>query len=108
MSRGGDDGGDVEYDRVPVAWPQSMTVEEERAILTDVLSAYSALDDGVGYCQGMNFVAAVLLRHMPKEVCVFSPAPPFVWRCRCFWFVSAAFLVCAGHDVLLLALLVLL
>ena len=104
LSRGGDDGGDVEYDRVPVAWPQSMTVEEERAILTDVLSAYSALDDGVGYCQGMNFVAAVLLRHMPKEVCVFPP----VWRCRCFGFVSAAFVVCTGPEAFLLASVVLL
>jgi hypothetical protein len=47
---------------------QPSVVEQKRAVLQDVLLAYSALDSTVGYCQGMNFVAAVFLHHMPKEV----------------------------------------
>ncbi len=58
----------ADVERIPYAWPVTATVEEERAALADLLCAYSAFDDAVGYCQGMNFVAAVLLRHMPKEV----------------------------------------
>lgn len=43
------------------------SVKADRLVLYDTLIAFSALDDAVGYCQGMNFVAAVLLKHMPKE-----------------------------------------
>jgi hypothetical protein len=44
------------------------TLAQEQAALREVLFAYSALDTDVGYCQGMNFIAAVLLRHFPQEV----------------------------------------
>ena len=44
------------------------TLVQEQAALREVLFAYSALDTDVGYCQGMNFIAAVLLRHFPQEV----------------------------------------
>lgn len=49
------------------------TLAQEQAALREVLYAYSTLDTDVGYCQGMNFVAAVLLRHFPQEVrlCVY-------------------------------------
>ncbi|XP_074649702.1 TBC1 domain family member 1-like isoform X2 [Tubulanus polymorphus] len=33
----------------------------------NVLKAYSLLDKEVGYCQGLSFVAGVLLMHMPEE-----------------------------------------
>jgi hypothetical protein len=45
-----------------------VSVEDERGALADLLCAFNALDDGVGYCQGMNFVGAMMLRHMPREV----------------------------------------
>jgi len=35
--------------------------------LFNILAAYSQLDDEVGYCQGLSFVAGVLLMHMPEE-----------------------------------------
>jgi hypothetical protein len=41
--------------------------ESGRAILKRVLRAYSFLDDEVGYCQGMAFVAAVLLIYLEEE-----------------------------------------
>ena len=47
------------------------TLDQERAALREVLFAYSALDTEVGYCQGMNFIAALLLRHFPQEVRAF-------------------------------------
>ena len=36
--------------------------------LTNLLLAYSAFNRSVGYCQGMNFIAATLLREMTEEV----------------------------------------
>lgn len=38
-----------------------------REALREVLHVYSVLDDQVGYCQGMAFVAAALLMHMSSE-----------------------------------------
>ena len=35
--------------------------EEERQSLTNLLEAYAVLDPEVGYCQGMNFVMALIL-----------------------------------------------
>ncbi|XP_063723444.1 TBC1 domain family member 1-like isoform X2 [Symsagittifera roscoffensis] len=35
--------------------------------LYNVLRAYSIIDDDVGYCQGMSFVASVLLMHLTEE-----------------------------------------
>ena len=32
-----------------------------------MLRAYSIIDDDVGYCQGMSFVASVLLMHLTEE-----------------------------------------
>ena len=32
-----------------------------------ILKAYAALDPEVGYCQGMNFLAGVLLMYLPSE-----------------------------------------
>ncbi|GBF87851.1 hypothetical protein Rsub_00563 [Raphidocelis subcapitata] len=39
---------------------------EGQAALRRVLRAYAALDPEVGYCQGMNFVAALLLSYLPE------------------------------------------
>jgi hypothetical protein len=41
--------------------------ESGRATLRRVLRAYSFLDDEVGYCQGMAFLAAVLLTYLEEE-----------------------------------------
>ena len=35
--------------------------------LYNVLRAYSIIDDDVGYCQGMSFVASILLMHVSEE-----------------------------------------
>ncbi|XP_013417491.1 TBC1 domain family member 1 isoform X2 [Lingula anatina] len=35
--------------------------------LFNLLKAYSLLDTEVGYCQGLSFVAGILLMHMPEE-----------------------------------------
>ncbi|XP_075251313.1 TBC1 domain family member 1-like isoform X3 [Convolutriloba macropyga] len=35
--------------------------------LYNILRAYSIIDDDVGYCQGMSFVASVLLMHLTEE-----------------------------------------
>lgn len=39
--------------------------------LFNVLKAYTAYDSKTGYCQGMNFVTAMLLRHIADEEEVF-------------------------------------
>ncbi|GLG97701.1 Ecotropic viral integration site 5 ortholog [Gryllus bimaculatus] len=39
--------------------------------LFNLLKAYSLLDPEVGYCQGLNFVAGVLLLHMPEDSAFF-------------------------------------
>ncbi|KIY93737.1 TBC1 domain family member 1 [Monoraphidium neglectum] len=39
---------------------------EGQAALRRVLRAYAALDPEVGYCQGMNFVGALLLSYLPE------------------------------------------
>ncbi|XP_014478304.1 PREDICTED: TBC1 domain family member 4 isoform X1 [Dinoponera quadriceps] len=39
--------------------------------LFNLLKAYSLLDCEVGYCQGLNFVAGVLLLHMPEDQAFF-------------------------------------
>uniref|UniRef100_UPI00358FBFA1 TBC1 domain family member 4-like isoform X2 n=1 Tax=Myxine glutinosa TaxID=7769 RepID=UPI00358FBFA1 len=36
--------------------------------LYNILKAYSLLDPEVGYCQGLSFVAGVLLLHLPEEL----------------------------------------
>lgn len=35
--------------------------------LFNVLKAYSSYDIEVGYCQGINYIAALLLTHIEKE-----------------------------------------
>ena len=35
--------------------------------LYNILKAYSLLDQEVGYCQGLSFVAGILLLHMGEE-----------------------------------------
>lgn len=35
--------------------------------LTNILKAYAAMDPEVGYCQGMNFLAGVVLTYLPSE-----------------------------------------
>ena len=35
--------------------------------LFNLLKAYSLLDREVGYCQGLSFVAGVLILHLPEE-----------------------------------------
>ncbi len=37
-----------------------------------VLRAYAVYDTEVGYCQGMNFLAALLLTWMPNEATAFG------------------------------------
>ena len=36
--------------------------------LFNILKAYSLLDEEVGYCQGLSFVAGVLLMHVSQTV----------------------------------------
>jgi hypothetical protein len=36
-----------------------------------VLKAYTSYDPEIGYCQGMNFIASVLLQHIPDEEACF-------------------------------------
>lgn len=36
-------------------------------LLYKVSKAYSVYDDEVGYCQGLSFIAATLLLHLPEE-----------------------------------------
>jgi hypothetical protein len=43
------------------------TEEEAHHVLANVLLAYASHDPQVGYCQGMNFVAAFLLTKMTEE-----------------------------------------
>lgn len=40
--------------------------------LQRVLRAYAVYDTEVGYCQGMNFLAGLLLTYMPNEACAFG------------------------------------
>jgi hypothetical protein len=40
--------------------------------LLRVLRAYAVYDTEVGYCQGMNFLAALLLTWMPNEATAFG------------------------------------
>eukprot|EP00753_Platysulcus_tardus_P021597 PLAT9053.6.p1 GENE.PLAT9053.6~~PLAT9053.6.p1 ORF type:complete len:600 (-),score=247.02 PLAT9053.6:108-1874(-) len=44
-----------------------MGKEERTAVLRRLLSAYSQLDSELGYCQGMNFMAALLLHWFDEE-----------------------------------------
>jgi hypothetical protein len=39
--------------------------------LRNILTAYSAYDSEVGYCQGMGFIAAILIMHMRTEEIAF-------------------------------------
>lgn len=41
--------------------------EEGQTQLRNVLRAYAAYDPEVAYCQGMNFIAGLLLLYMPSE-----------------------------------------
>jgi Holliday junction resolvase RusA-like endonuclease len=41
--------------------------EDFQKSLYNVLKAYSLYDEGVGYCQGLSFVAALLLMKVPEE-----------------------------------------
>jgi hypothetical protein len=42
-----------------------------RATLFNVLVSYSRLNPTVGYCQGMSYIAAILLMHSQSEVDAF-------------------------------------
>lgn len=52
-------------------FPLHSKFQEERGpgqkALFNVIKAYSVMDEEVGYCQGMGFVAATLLMHMGEE-----------------------------------------
>ena len=39
--------------------------------LTEVLCAYAAYDENIRYCQGMNFIAAVLVLYLPQSEAAF-------------------------------------
>ncbi|GFY05647.1 TBC1 domain family member 1 [Trichonephila clavipes] len=45
----------------------SQTLGSGQLSLFNLLKAYSLLDKEVGYCQGLSFVAGILLLHMPEE-----------------------------------------
>ncbi len=38
-----------------------------QAMLFNILAVYARVNPAVGYCQGMAYVAAVLLMHMAEE-----------------------------------------
>ena len=42
-------------------------LSEKRAALFNILKAYSLNDLEVGYCQGMGFVAGIILLYLPEE-----------------------------------------
>ncbi len=46
--------------------------EAGKLSLLRVLRAYAVYDTEVGYCQGMNFLAALLLTWMPNEATAFG------------------------------------
>jgi len=46
--------------------------EKGRRSLQNVLLAYAAYDPEVGYCQGMNFLAGLLLLYLPDEEIAFG------------------------------------
>jgi hypothetical protein len=43
---------------------------DRQTALQHLLQAYSIHDLAVGYCQGMNFLAAFALTQLPEEVCM--------------------------------------
>ena len=43
------------------------TAESGENRLYNVLKAYTSYDPEIGYCQGMNFIAVMLLTYMPDE-----------------------------------------
>ncbi|KAF8784397.1 TBC1 domain family member 1 like protein [Argiope bruennichi] len=45
----------------------SQTLGPGQLSLFNLLKAYSLLDKEVGYCQGLSFVAGILLLHMPED-----------------------------------------
>ncbi|KAG8199210.1 hypothetical protein JTE90_016030 [Oedothorax gibbosus] len=45
----------------------SQTLGPGQLSLFNLLKAYSLFDQEVGYCQGLSFVAGILLLHMPEE-----------------------------------------
>lgn len=47
------------------------TPEGQRSLL-NVLQAYAAFDEEVNYCQGMNFLAALMLTWLPREAEAFG------------------------------------
>jgi Rab-GTPase-TBC domain len=53
---------------VPRTFPLESAMDAEKcAALHRVLVAYASHNPQVGYCQGMNFIAGLLLLHMPEE-----------------------------------------
>ncbi|KAI9228147.1 MAG: rab-GTPase-TBC domain-containing protein, partial [Piptocephalis tieghemiana] len=56
---------------LPRTYPQHPYFSQEgsggQSALGRVVRAYAVYDDGVGYCQGMAFIAGALLLHMPEE-----------------------------------------
>jgi Rab-GTPase-TBC domain len=53
---------------VPRTFPLDAAMDAEKcAALQRVLAAYASHDPDLGYCQGMNFIAGLLLLHMPEE-----------------------------------------
>ena len=54
---------------VPRSYPEywCLACDEGQAAMSRLLRAYAAADSEVGYCQGMNFVAGLLLMYVPEE-----------------------------------------
>ena len=48
------------------------TSPEGQKALLNVLQAYAAYDEEVNYCQGMNFLAALMLTWLPREAEAFG------------------------------------
>lgn len=68
--------------------------------LLNVLRAYSVYDNEIGYCQGMAFLAGVLLNYMPEEVrvgcCCCGPCPSAMRHTVCSRF--SARVGCSHHT----------
>jgi hypothetical protein len=60
----------IELDLHRTFYTHELLVEKEgegQKKLFRILAAYARVNPAVGYCQGMSYVAAVLLMNMPEE-----------------------------------------
>lgn len=53
-------------------WPRRFATREGKWDLFCVLRAYAAYDEEVNYCQGMNFLAGLLLTYVDSQSAAFG------------------------------------